>query len=325
MPYCTNCGEEVTPDQRFCSYCGEALSERETRDTRSRREDSGQDRAGEHSHGGQADRDDEWGETTEPRYGTEEQAGGGQSPRQPDHRGQEASDQLVARKNALETIIDSARWLFGVPVLIVAFFVVDLINSTAELLDPLFAAPLQLTGLVLGLVVGGVAYVYVDYEFREGTVEFGEALSEVAEQLLSLVGVFLIYIVVVTLGLVFFILPGIYLGARLILAFPACILDKYNTFESISVSWDVADGNVLKLIGIFLLSIIPILLVFLVGFDEAGLAILENPLFLLLVAPVSAIITGIIEMATARVYLENRAPQPPERAHEELTADQPEY
>ncbi len=306
MPYCTNCGEEVTPDQRFCSYCGEALDERETRGSRRQQTSETSDRT--------PNRGGNWEEEEQPpRHQTPagRQPVGESPPQGP----------TIPRKNAVDTIVESAGWLFGVPVLIAAFLVVDLLNSVGELLDPVFAAPVQITGLLAGLLVGGVAYIYVEHEVSEEPVEFGSAVAEVTGQLLSLIGILLIYFVAVGVGLVFFILPGIYLGARLILAFPACVIDKEGAFESVSTSWDVAGGNVLKLVGIFLLSLVPILLVFLVGFSEAGIDILESPLFILAVAPLSAVVTGIIEMATARVYLENRVPAEP--AHRELAADQP--
>ena len=297
MSYCTNCGEEISGDQQFCSNCGERLAgdgsrEQPPRDHSGREEPTASewDEPREQDEWTQQREQDEWGAPSANRQ-----------PSSPGHGGQH-----VPRKNAIETITESAGWLFGLPILIGAFLAVDILNSASGFFAPGIGTIVQLLGLVLGLLVGGVAYVYVDYEFREGAIEFSEAVNEVTGQLVSLIGVFIIYSIAVIIGLILFIIPGIYLGARLFLAFPACVLDKHSAFDSISVSWDVAGGNVLKLIGIFLLSLVPLILVGLLGAGTAGVESFGNPFYLLVIAPVSAFVTGVVEMSGARVYLENR-------------------
>jgi membrane-anchored glycerophosphoryl diester phosphodiesterase (GDPDase) len=112
------------------------------------------------------------------------------------------------------------------------------------------------------------------------------------------------------------IIPGLYLAARLGLALPACVLDDQRAIESLKTSWSVAEGNLLKiggLIGVLLL-----------GFLVVGIASLVialpitvvlgvtagSTLASLVTAPIFGILLGAFQMALARVYLENRQPEP---------------
>lgn len=302
MPYCTNCGEEVSEDQEYCSYCGDRLGSGSTqqhppeggREVDSREESGwGSETGNESSEWGESDQQDEWAD--EPVTASPADAGSAGGP--------------IPRKNAVDTMTDAATWLFGLPVLIGAFLAVEFVNSLASIFGPGTGSILQLVGAVAMLLVNGAAYRYVESELFGGRFEFGEAINEVTGRLLSLIGVLLIYVIAVGIGLVLLIIPGIYIGARLFLAFPACVLDGHGAIDSISVSWDVAGGNVAKLVGIFLLSLIPVLLLSAFGAGAGGAELLASPVFLLITAPLSAIITGIVEMAGARVYIENRHTQ----------------
>jgi hypothetical protein len=210
---------------------------------------------------------------------------------------------------ALATLGQSLRWLLGFPILIAAFLIGDLLSTTQYLVSPALSPVVQIGGAILSLVLGGIAYVYVDREVRDEAVAFGDAVGEVLGRLLSLLGIFIVYAIAVVIGSILLVLPGIYLGARLILAFPACVLDEKGVSDSLSISWEVADGNVLKLVAIFVLSLLPLFGVFLVGALTGNIQSpedVQNPTVLALSAPISAIVGGMIEMATARVYLENK-------------------
>lgn len=291
MPYCPNCGEHVDEQARYCPECGTNLREH----TESRQTDGWEE---------------SWG-TDEPEQYRSDQPGSDWT-REPDsHTSQRSSDRQIPRKDSFETMSQSFNWLLGFPLLIGAFLLVELVNSVAEFTNPLVG----LVGLLLSLLVGGVAYIYVERlvfegEFDDTVTAFQDAAERAIWRLGWLVVIFVIYSITVFVGLLLLILPGIYLGARLILAFPACVLDEADAFESLSLSWEAGDGNVLKLIGIFLLSIVALVGVSLGGAIVAGIAggieLLESPLFPVLLAPVIALIAGVVEMSIARVYLENR-------------------
>jgi hypothetical protein len=261
--YCSNCGEETAEDGKFCGNCGARLDE----------DDSQTDQWGEPA---SSEGEDAWYEDSE--------------------------QMVIPRKDAFETLGQSAKWLLGFPVLFGAFLVVQILDIVARVANPLFA----LVNLVAGLLVGGIAYVYAENALRDEPAELGAALDRVVGQILSLIVILIIYAVVVGIGFVLLVLPGIYLGARLILAFPACVLDEQGAFDSLSTSWDVAGGVVLKLLAIFILSILPAVGIGVVVAVSGGSISTTESNVLLLATPIFAILSGIQELATARVYLENR-------------------
>jgi hypothetical protein len=113
----------------------------------------------------------------------------------------------------------------------------------------------------------------------------------------------------VGIGLILLIIPGIYIGGRLILAFPACVLDGKGVSDSLSTGWDVGGGNVLKLVGIFLISAVAVVGLQILAGIFGGFSAVNSPVFLLLTAPITGILGGAVQMGVGRVYLENR-PRP---------------
>lgn len=213
-------------------------------------------------------------------------------------------DRDVSRKAAFGTVSEALGLVFAYPVLLGAFVAVEAVDA---------AVPADVVGRsipvwLLALFVGGVAYVYTEAAVGGGRASVLDASGRVLRRLLSLIGVSIVYGVVVAIGLVLLIAPGVYLGARLVLAFPACVLDDQSAFDSLETSWNVADGNVLKLVGIFLLLFLPVALgVAAVELSQFEFGYAGN--YLLLVGDVgaSAVLTATLEVATARVYLENRS------------------
>ena len=209
-------------------------------------------------------------------------------------------DVTVGRKNTPETMLEAFEWLKRNPILILAFFVVGLVEGLGEEFL-LFS----LLGLILVVFVDGIAHrvAYAEADGRETSI--GEEAGPVFERLLSLLGAFVVYIVAVVIGFIFLIIPGIYLGLRLALAFPAIVIDDQRALEGLSTSWEVAQGNLLKLLGISVLAVIVALSTLIV----AGVfsAALDSVVFMAIIsAVVTAILSPIVELSYARVYLENR-------------------
>ena len=232
----------------------------------------------------------------------------------------------VPRRNAIDTLRQTLGWTTDAPILVVAFFVVQLLDTLGEVTAA--GGLLSLLAFFLGIYVGGIAYVYAASELGVetdllvdgGQVRFGEAAGAVLERLVPLLGVGILWTIVTVLGLLFFVLPGIYLGARLVLAFPACVLDGQGTFESLSTSWEVGQGNVAKLVGIFLVLLV-VVFAFGIVVVGGGLLVFDGGLEQFLASPivwvggvaflvVSAILNAAVELAIGRVYLENRPGEP---------------
>ncbi|WP_254863777.1 hypothetical protein [Halovivax gelatinilyticus] len=210
----------------------------------------------------------------------------------------------IPRKTALETFGEAFGWVKRNPVLVVLFFILGVIDAAGEA-EPL----LSLLAVVLTLYFGGIAHLFARDELGGTTPDLGEASSRVLGRLVSLIGIVLVYVVLVFVGLLAFIVPGIYLLLRLSLAFPACVIDDQNAFESLSTSWDVAHGNLLKLLGISVLALL--------AYSAAALFAVavavpfgDEATFFAVVVLASAVATAIlqplVELAYARVYLENR-------------------
>ena len=301
--YCPNCGEAVTENDAFCGECGAALG------------------------GEEAGGDSDWGDTADTGWDNTADSGweGGQDgpgQQQQGPPGMQGGVAGIPRKNAIDTFVQGAKWLVAVPALLGAFFLVEVINSLGQFATGLFS----LAGSILSLLVFAAAYSYTEQFVYDGDVQGGvdgvlSTVSEVADRLLALIGIGLIYLIAVGVGLLFLLVPGIYLGARLVLAFPACVLDGEGVTDSLSTSWDVAEGNVLKLVGLGAINVLAA-----IGFGLGasviaavigGLSVLEGPFVSLALAPVSAILSGAVQMAIARVYLENRPPEPEPQPQEQ--------
>lgn len=206
----------------------------------------------------------------------------------------------LPRKNSVETMLEAFEWLKRNPVLILLFLVVGLVDGLGEA-----STVFSILGFLLIIFADGVAHRFAFAEVRGESTTIGDEIDPVLGRLLSLIGATVIYVVAVAIGLILLIVPGIYLALRLSLAFPAIVIDDENAFEGLETSWNVAHGNLLKLLGITLLA-------FLVVFSTAIVAAifsvaLESIVFAVAVGTiVTGIVGPIVQLSYARVYLENR-------------------
>ncbi|MHC3437314.1 glycerophosphoryl diester phosphodiesterase membrane domain-containing protein [Natrialbaceae archaeon A-gly3] len=209
-------------------------------------------------------------------------------------------DVTVGRKNTVNTILEAFEWLKRNPILILAFFVVGLVEGLGEEFL-LFS----LLGLILVVFIDGIAHRFAYAEAAGEETTISAEAGPVLARLLSLLGAFVVYIVAVVIGLIFLIIPGIYLGLRLALAFPAIVIDDQRALEGLSTSWDVAHGNLLKLLGISVLAIVAAFSI-IIATSVFAVALDSVVVLAIISAIVTAILSPIVELSYARVYLENR-------------------
>lgn len=218
------------------------------------------------------------------------------------------------RQNAITTLQTAAGWLRETPALAGLFFVVALLNATGQLTS-IAAIGGSLLGSLLGLVAAGVVHVTAADKVSDRVPDLANNAEAVVGRLLALVGIAIVSGILTFVAALFLIIPGIYVGLRLSLAPAACVIDDLGVGDSLSESWDVAQGNLLKLLGIQLatgLASVAVLAVLVVAtgsgaaLTEPGTSALFVPFVLL--APVTAVIGPITQFAIARVYLENRGP-----------------
>ena len=243
----------------------------------------------------------------------------------------------VPNRGFVRTVQESSRWVLGLPALLIAFLLVDLAGTVILLTEPL----LLIGWAVLPFLVGGIAYHYANCRVRAEDVAgiraflsatasvfvvFGSlvtiaivyALSVVAVPILVAGAVFAVdwafagvgipfpYSIVLAIAFPLSFVPALYLAVRLSLAFPACVLDRQGTPESLAISWDASQGVAFKLLGIVCLQIIGVAGIWIVAVTVGGVDILLSPVVLVPLAPVHAVIMGTAQMALARVYLERR-------------------
>ncbi|MEF8936725.1 zinc-ribbon domain-containing protein [Halovenus amylolytica] len=336
MPYCTNCGEEVTDEQRYCSYCGEPVGGGNRRDNRPR-EQATPDRDQSPPERGQPAADDR---QPEPASGAGRQQSGHQQagPRTGPATGGRARD-VGPRTGTVELYVGSLRRIFSHPLPLLAIFVAWFVFSAQILLAPTAALLVSLLSGVLGLVAAGVLYLRTDAELTGEEVPISAAYAEVFGAGLSLLVVWLVYVIALSVGLALFILPGLYLGGRLLLAFPACVLDGEGAIESLKTSWQLTSPVSLKPIGFLLLAFVTLIGLTLVlvipqavtlgifGVElpavetvetiEDALDIFDNPRYILInsfyQAIALAIPVGAVQIAATRLYREQRPAGEPSR------------
>lgn len=357
MPYCTNCGEEVTEEQRYCGYCGERIGDgsRKSRGSghRSRGSRGGKPGGGGADRPGAAERTSQRGRDSgrQPPGGSADSQKSTRQPEQtsgyssetggfegdPPPKGYEDPPSVrqshpvdgIQRKGTIELFSTSLRQIFGLPVVFLGLFLAWFIASSLIIIPAEFGLVGLLFSGILGLVVAGMAYVYAERELRGESATAGEAASQVFSQFLSLLAIWLLFIPVFVLGLFLFILPGLYIGGRLLLAFPACVLDRQGALDSLSTSWELTSRVSLTSMGILALATltffglalvlaIPQNIIFsalgveLAAFEtlEEALEVMDDPQLAAVNAFFQAIAlaipTGLVQIAGARLYLQER-------------------
>lgn len=205
--------------------------------------------------------------------------------------------------NGASTFVQSLRWALRRPALLVAFLAVQLSAVAGWVLQAAFV-PLT---VVLSLVAIAVTYRYTRELAADKDTTAGGVLGVAASllgQLVTLALVFFLYVAFVIIGLVLFVLPGIYAGVRLTLAFPACVIDGHRAFDSLDAGWAVAEGTVAELFGIAVLWLLGGGVVYTVPVVSGRLVL--APRVVLLLSPVIAVVSAAATLSVGRIYVENR-------------------
>jgi hypothetical protein len=223
----------------------------------------------------------------------------------------------LKRKNSVNTMDEAFGWLKRNPELILLFLVVGLVDGLGEV-SFLFG----LLGFLLLIVADAIAHRFAYAEVQDRATSVGDEIGHVLGRLLSLVGATLIYVVAVAIGLLLLIIPGIYLAIRLSLAFPAIVIDDENAFDGLGTSWSVAKGNLLKLFGISLLAFVALFSTGIVA-GLVGVLFESAAAVAAISAALTAIVSPIVQLSYARVYLENRPDSESESTNRDDDDDDP--
>ncbi|UPW00141.1 hypothetical protein M0R88_16705 [Halorussus gelatinilyticus] len=112
--------------------------------------------------------------------------------------------------------------------------------------------PVYFAYVVALAVVWGVAYTSSEDAVANRERPLGDHVRGAAKRVPALVAVAIPMWIISVLGLFAFVLPGVYLFHRLLLSFPACVIDGKGPLASLKAGWRAGGGNVLKIFGVSL-------------------------------------------------------------------------
>ncbi|WP_135854609.1 hypothetical protein [Halorussus salinus] len=159
---------------------------------------------------------------------------------------------------------------------------------------------LYLVYLLAIAVVWGVAYASSADAVANRTRPLGDHLVPVAKRVPALVAVAIPVGILTAVGLVLFVLPGVYLFHRFLLAFPACVVDGKGPLASLKAGWRAGGGNVTKIFGVSLVYFVS------VGLSNVATNTL-GPYTLVggvVSAGMSAVLLPLFGLALGHLYLE---------------------
>jgi magnesium-transporting ATPase (P-type) len=186
----------------------------------------------------------------------------------------------------------------------------DAINYTKPIYIPLlvlFLPSFIISLLVLGMSPGstvllsvidlfaitpfvtGAAIFYAHQNLTNRGATIPDSLQAAGERFARLVFLNLILSVIIIVGLVLLIIPGIYLSVRLSFVFYALMIERRSVFDSLNRSWQLTQGHWWKIFRAFLaliVALVPIMIVaFIIAFFDPGGADLESSFITLLISP----------------------------------------
>ena len=146
---------------------------------------------------------------------------------------------------------------------------VSLVNLAFQPLANTAAASFGSIGTTILLSLGIILFSVIAYVFSQGGTVFAVSelylgrsatiigsLSYALSEVWTLFGVLLLNGIVIGIGFICLIVPGIYLACRLLVCVPATLVEKRGPAESLSRSFELTRDNVGRALLILLLSVV---------------------------------------------------------------------
>ncbi|MFS8779311.1 glycerophosphoryl diester phosphodiesterase membrane domain-containing protein [Synechococcus sp. W55.1] len=168
----------------------------------------------------------------------------------------------------LQRSFEMAGPIYG-PLLILASpgFIIPIV---AELI-PLAGGILNLAYLIGAPILAGAAFWLVDQHLKQRTPPLGNSLDRAVSRAVPLVFGSILLVLIVSLGMLLFVLPGIYWGIRLAFTLCAIVLEDKGATEGLGYSWNLVRG---RWWGVFWASLAVLAVALIFGIAIAILAIL---------------------------------------------------
>lgn len=179
-------------------------------------------------------------------------------------------------------------------------------------------AGMQLVAGILGIVpiIGpllGVALSGLAIQFADETLGTDDHQNSTAERFVYSILTSIALYVIVFVGFLLLVLPGIYFALKLSLAIPAIWIGDKGPIEALSDSWTRTSGNLVTILGIgalfFLVAMVLLLPVFGVVLSGAALEsiaeggfLLASPILVLAILAVAVTIGSVSVAAQAVMY-----------------------
>ncbi|WP_135805273.1 hypothetical protein [Halorussus marinus] len=164
-----------------------------------------------------------------------------------------------------------------------------------------WAWPASLAFAVGLVVVWGVCYLTAADAVAERTSPLAERLVGATKRVPAVIGASLLLWPLVSIGFALFVLPGLYLVHRLVLAYPACVIDGRGPLASLRSSWAVAGGGVWKIVGV---SLVSVALTSVSVVVSRTIGAVSGPAALALSTGVSSALLALFGLAVGHLYLE---------------------
>ncbi|HEU6450810.1 MAG TPA: glycerophosphoryl diester phosphodiesterase membrane domain-containing protein [Gemmatimonadaceae bacterium] len=155
-------------------------------------------------------------------------------------------------------------------------------------------------------VIVGVSDAYID-----GNVDIHRSLVSTAARLPTIILAGFLRGLAVVAGAILFFFPGVYVALRTFAIIPVVVLEERSAGESFRRSWDLAKGEVWKILGTMVLAwlifiVLYALLVFVVGMIVGLLGSSNERMTSLLVAVLLALVYPITGVVTTLLYYDIR-------------------
>lgn len=311
MPSCPNCGLPVAAEDAYCRDCGIELSITSQADSR----ESRQDRIPQ----------DESDPMVRHAARTTQASAAGRRDAEPSilpgKNDADESETDLPRQHAFGSIWWGITVIRKRPELVVlmtgAGLLLLLATPGMTVQETAFGpetdvAPWALPVLVAWMVadtIVGAAILFAGYdEAVKRSRNLAALLSDAISRTVSLIITMLLFTVVTGLGYLFLVLPGIYLSVRLSLAFPACVIDRMNPFDSLRRGWSTSMGRFWKIFGVNLTFLVVGYVVDTILRLELGVVregtLPADPPSVVIFAITGGIFFPIYLLALTRIYLE---------------------
>lgn len=131
---------------------------------------------------------------------------------------------------------------------------------------------LAFAGLILVSQLGQLVIAFMAVRDGTGGSTLGELLGQGGRRLLPATAAWLMQGLAVGFGLVLFILPGLWLLARLALVLPLVATDEPDPVNALGASWRLTNGHALRILAMLSLLLVGFLLI-VIGINGVGMAI----------------------------------------------------